>query len=195
MAKISKDMGFHIRLGASILIIGLITIITLLSIRERSRVPSSQSDRGTAQEATGHPKKQRARTVPHLETEVPEVEIISATIEGDIEKTDASGAVLNFQVRNNTNRSVTYIRFVAGESGVTADGGVASDTPQEILAPHGTLTMRYPMANILEGDPLKITAVEFSDGESKGPDKSWIAIERAADKKQRERIEKERQRK
>lgn len=195
MSKISKDTRFHIGLGLSILVIGLITIITLLSIGKRDIAPSLQSNKGTAQEATGHPKKRRAHSIPHLETEVPEVEIVSATIEGDIDRTDASGAVLNFQVRNNTNKSVTYIRFVSGESGVTADGGVASDPPQEILAPYGTLTMRYPMANILEGDPLRITAVEFSDGEGKGPDKSWIAIERAADKKQRERIEKERQQK
>jgi hypothetical protein len=146
--------------------------------------------RPVTQDAASQSKRPRARSTPRFETAVPEVEIISATVQGDIDATDANGAILNIEVRNNTSKPVTYFRIVSGESGVTTDGGINSDIPKVILPPHGTTTVRYPMANMAEGDPLRVTAVEFADGEARGPDKSWIAIERASDKKERARREK-----
>jgi hypothetical protein len=181
MLSFSRKTRSRIILMMTLLLVA--SLVALVFATNARRRPATQ-------ETASQSKRPRARSTPRFETAVPEVEIVSATVQGDVDAIDANGAILNIEVRNNTNKPVTYFRIVSGESGVTTDGGLNSDIPEVILPPYGTTTVRDPMATVTEGDPLKVTAVEFAGGEARGPDRNWIAIERASDKKERARRDK-----
>lgn len=139
------------------------TIIFLLIVAASATALQAYKANNRRQQATA--KKNRLRTVPQLRSVVAQMEIVSASIEGN---PNDSGAMLVVTVRNNSNQGVTSYRLVSGDFATGSEGGVESDPPKVVVPEHGTDTLTIPIGNMVEGEPLVVSAAVFEDGTEVG---------------------------
>jgi hypothetical protein len=141
----------------------LIWVITLMAIATLIIVASPRVRNAEKQEA------KQITEVPKVISKVKDLEVISTAIERQGEP----GAVVAIEIRNNSDKPIIAIAIESGDekdaAGVSTDGFKSGDEPPAvILQPHGTITMKIALSNLLPGKPLKISGVMYADGTEDG---------------------------
>jgi hypothetical protein len=147
-------------------VIALLAVATLMIVASpRLRNAGKQQEDGqTAQ-------------LPKIISKVKDLEVISITLD----ERDAATPTLVIEIRNNSVKPIVAISVESGDekdsSGIGTDGFIDGDKPPYIiLPPQGTITMRMPVASLLPGKPVKVSAVMYADGTDDGEDRAKETI-------------------
>lgn len=151
--RLSKTVKSNHLLRVSVLFIAVGTLLVgAAAIRRDNRnSPSSQ--------------RQRARAVPSFFSLVPDMEIVSTHIE---EHPQVDIADLIVTVRNKSQKGVTGYRVTSGDFGTGLDGGMDKEVPTVVIEPGGIDTVKIPLSNLSEDQPLVLSAAFFADGSEQG---------------------------
>lgn len=135
---------------------------------------------GDALKAGGsHAARQGARRVtemPQVISKVRHLEVTGAALLNE----GMSNAAVGVEIRNNSDVAVMAVeistRDKANSAAVTKDGLDDPDNPQVIIEPHGTITMKMGLGEMIPGVPLVVSGATFADGGEDGEEWSLRAM-------------------
>lgn len=150
----------------------ILWVIALLAVATLMIVASPKLRNAGKQQEDG-----QTAQLPKIISKVKDVEVVNITLD----ERDAATPTLVIEIRNNSVKPIVAISVESGDendsSGVGTDSFTGGDElPSIILPPQGTITMRMPVASLLPGKPLKVSAVMYADGTDDGEDRAKETI-------------------
>lgn len=122
------------------------------------------------QTASSKDKKVTTR-LPATISKVEGIEVISATIEGNL-------AVVT--VRNNTNKAVVSIALETGDDvdsyGANKNGFNGDNPPKVVIEPYGITTVEMQVSSLSTDKNIRVAGVVYADGKEIGEKKTLEAI-------------------
>jgi hypothetical protein len=151
-------------------------LLTLLVIAATTLVASavfSSRKAATPQNPPRKHPKEWLTSVPSVDSEVKELEIINPRII----RAGTELPAVEFEVRNKSKLAVMAIEITCGAAGISKDGLGGPDNPIVIIPPHGTLTAEMN-DELSPGLPIVITEATFEDGSERGRESSVTLMQK-----------------
>ncbi|HEV2912040.1 MAG TPA: hypothetical protein VGX92_01880 [Pyrinomonadaceae bacterium] len=134
------------------------------------------------------PQAKGETTLPLIISRVKNLEVIGATLE----RAGQPDAEVVLEIQNNSDLAVTALAIESGDEINSAGTSTYNDdddgNPSIIIKPHGTITVRMLISNLIPDTALRVAGVTYADGTEDG-DKSALGTirgQRAHDKTERE---------
>ena len=133
-----------------------IALITILAISIIAKIPAQQQS--TVQDAT--------ENLPQITSKVRNLEVTKVTVRAQ----GRHNPYVTLEIKNKSELPVIAFIVTFGRRSISRDGGLLSDDPSIVLAPHETTKLYISLSDLNQDTPVVVSGAFYADGTEDGED-------------------------
>jgi hypothetical protein len=146
MNRLSKNYGW----------VSGIALITILTISIIAKIPAQQQ---SAEQAS-------TKNLPQITSKVRNLEVTKVTVRAQ----GRHNPDITLEIKNKSELPIIAFIVTFGRRSISRDGGLLSDAPSIVIAPHETTKLYISLSDLNQDTPVVVSGAFYADGTEDGED-------------------------